>query len=253
MFFFLSKTLDYALLPMLWVTIVLLYAVFTKSQTRRKNSLIASLVLLFFFGNGFIINEMIYSWQKEPVVISEMPQYQTAIILCGIVLYDENGLKDRVRISVGADRILHPVQLYKMGKVKKILISGGSGTLVGDKSSEAVKLKSVLMYSGVPAKDIILEGASRNTHESSVMTKKLVDSLGLKGNFLLVTSALHMRRAHDCFTKAGLKTDPFTVDYSPHGEFFFEQMIPTEMPMLGWTSLIREMVGYVAYKVMGYC
>lgn len=253
MFFVLSKLLDYALLPLLWITIVLVYAIFTKSQRRRKKSLIAGVVMLFFFGNGFIINEAIYLWQKQPVLITSLPQYESAILLTGIVPYEERALPDRVHIGLGADRLIHTVQLYKANKVRKILISGGSGTLVGDKSSEAIKLKNVLLFCGVAEKDIMLESLSKNTHESSVFTNKLVDSLHIRSKLLLITSASHMRRAKACFDKAGVNTDIFPVDYAPHGEFYLEQFIPTDSAIVSWTALLREMVGYVVYRVMGYC
>jgi uncharacterized SAM-binding protein YcdF (DUF218 family) len=253
MFFFLSKILDYALLPMLWIGVVFLYALFTKNQKRKKKGLIVGLVLLFFFGNGYLISQATYLWQKNGVPISTLPVYQTAILLSGIVVYDENEDADRVNTSGGADRILHTIQLYKIGKVKTILISGGSGTLVGDKSSEAIKLKKILLLSGVNEKDILLEPTSRNTHESSVLAKNMIDSLNIKGKFLLVTSAMRMRRAQGCFTKAGIKTDIFPVEYSGAPIFYFEQFIPSEYAISGWTLLIREITGYVTYKVMGYC
>jgi uncharacterized SAM-binding protein YcdF (DUF218 family) len=211
------------------------------------------LIMIFFFGNGFIVTEATYLWQKRAIPIAGLPVYQTAIVLAGIVPYQETALTDRVNISQGADRLLHPVQLYKIGKVQKILISGGSGTLVGDKSSEAIKLKRVLLYCGVREADIILEGSSRNTYESSVATKRLLDSMQYKGNLLLVTSASHMRRAEACFIKAGLKTDIFPVDNATQGEFYLDHMVPTELAMNSWTVLIREMIGFTVYKVMGYC
>ena len=253
MFFILSKILDYALLPLLWIFVVFLYAMFTKSERRRKKSILAGLIMLFFFGNGFIVAEATYLWQKRVVPIASLPVYQTAIILAGIVSYQEKALTDRVNIGRGADRLLHPLQLYKIGKVQKILISGGSGTLVGDKSSEAVKLKQVLLYCGVSESDIILESSSRNTYESSIATKSLLDSMQYRGNLLLVTSANHMRRAEACFLKAGLKVDIFPVDNATHGEIYLDHLVPTELAMNSWTVLFREMIGYTVYKVMGYC
>lgn len=253
MFFVLSKTLDYFMLPLVWILCIFLYGIFTKNQKRRKNSLITGVVLLFFLGNGYIVNEAFYLWQKDPVPIATLPVYQTAVVLTGIVPYQDTDLNDRVHLGVGADRLLHAVQLYKIGKVKKILISGGSGSLTGNKSSEADKLKTVFMNCGVPESDILLERTSRNTHESAVNVKAMSDSLGLKGKLLLITSAWHMRRAQGCYTKENIETDAFSVDFNKYGEFFFEQLIPTESAISQWTLLIHEVIGYVAYKFMGYC
>jgi uncharacterized SAM-binding protein YcdF (DUF218 family) len=253
MFFILSKTLDYFMLPLVWIMCIFLYAIFTKNQKHRKKSLITGVALIFFLGNGFISNEAYYLWQINPVPVAKLPVYQTAVVLTGIVPYQDEDLNDRVHFGQGADRLLHAIQLYKAGKVKKILISGGSGSLTGNTSSESDKLKTVFMYCGVPEADLILERTSRNTHESAENVRKITDSLGMKGNLLLITSAWHMRRAQGCYTKAGLKTDAFVVDFSKHGEFFFEQLIPTELSIAVWTQLIHEIIGYTAYKVMGYC
>ena len=208
--------------------------------------------MLFFFGNSFIANQAMLLWEEDPVPIASLGTYNTAIVLTGIA--DQKRSSDRVYFSKGADRLLHTVQLYKAGKVRKILISGGSGELIGKKISEADKLKGVFIYCGVNKADIILESKSRNTHESSLFTKKIIDGLGIKGNFLLVTSAFHMRRSLGCFTKAGIKTDIFPVDYysSELESFNPMDMIPTEGPITNWSLLIHEITGYVVYKVMGY-
>lgn len=208
--------------------------------------------MLFFFGNGIIVNQAMILWEKDPVPIASLSTYNTAIVLAGIA--DQKRSSDRVYFGKGADRLLHTVQLYKAGKVREILISGGSGELMGKKLPEADMLKSVFIYCGVNEADIILENKSRNTHESAQFTKKLVDSLGIKGNYLLVTSAFHMRRAQGCFTKAGLTTDIFPVDYYSYKWKAFDpmDMIPTEGAMSSWSLLIHEITGYVIYKVMGY-
>jgi len=257
MFFILSKTLLYLLMPMIWILAILLYAIFIRNQKRRKKSIIICLLMLFFFGNILIVNQAMLLWEKDPVPIASLGTYNTAIVLTGIA--DHRRGNDRAYFSKGADRLLHTVQLYKAGKVRKILISGGSGVLIGEKLPEAEMLKGVFIYCGVNEADIILENKSRNTHESAQFTKKLVDSLGIKGNYLLVTSAFHMRRAQGCFTKAGLTTDIFPVDFysskredSNREDFNPMVLIPTEGAMVNWTLLIHEITGYVVYKVMGY-
>ena len=252
MFFFLSKTLMYLLIPTIWITGILIYAYFTKSQKRRKRSLLTALLLLFFFSNGYLGNKAIYLWEKRAVPIANLKVYDTAIVLTGVT-DSRREPRDRVYFTRGADRLLHTVQLYKMGKVKKILISGGSGLMIGKKVSEAGDLKKAFLYCGVPEKDIFIEDKSRNTHESSVFSKQLVDSLGIKGSFLLITSAFHMRRSEGCFVKAGLKADPFPVDfYSNDRNPSLIDLLPLEDAISGWSLLIHEITGYLMYKIVGY-
>lgn len=253
MFFILSKLLDFLLSPLLWVFLLLLYALLSKTPSGRKRGLFAGLLLLFFFSNSIIANKVFHIWEGDPVSLSTLKNYNTAIVLTGVANY-RKGHEDRVFFSKGADRVIHTIQLYKLGRVKKILISGGSGALTGDKIAEADQLRSVFLFCGVPDSDIILENQSRNTTESSRYTKSLIDSLGINGEFLLVTSAFHMPRSIGCFEKAGLKVGAYPVDfYSNDIELDFEDLIiPSEDAISKWTLLIHEILGYWIYKLMGY-
>jgi uncharacterized SAM-binding protein YcdF (DUF218 family) len=253
MFFILSKILIYILMPSLWILVILLYAFFTKSQKRRKRSILICLLLFFVLGNGFLLNKCMLLWEKEPLSIASLPVYDTGIVLTGIT-DSRRKPHDRVYFTRGADRLLHTVQLHKMGKIKKILISGGSGLLVGEKVSEAGDLKKAFLYCGVPEKDILIEDKSRNTRESSVLSKRMVDSLNIKGNFLLITSAFHMRRSEGCFEKAGFKITGFPVDfYTNTNPPALTDLIPSTEALGGWSLLIHEITGYLTYKIMGYC
>lgn len=256
MFFILSKTIYYILMPQVWILLLLLYSVFTKSEDRRKKSLIATLVVFFIFTNSFLVNEGLLLWEEEPVLVSTLQEGQTAIVLTGVV-NSQKASTDRVYFGRGADRVIHTIQLYKAGKVKNILISGGSGSLTGRDIPEADQLKKVFLYCGVSEKDILLENKSRNTRESALYSRKLIDSLGIKQNLLLVTSAFHMKRSQGCFSKAGLSTAIYPVDYytkdrqrslTPDNLF-----IPSSDAMSKWALLIHEITGYVTYRVMGYC
>lgn len=253
MFFILSKTLIYILMPGLWILAILLYAFFTKSQKRRKKSLLIALLIFFVLGNGYLGNKAMYLWEKHPVLIAQLPVHDIGIVLTGIT-DSRRKPHDRVYFTRGADRLLHTIQLYKLGKIKKILISGGSGLLIGEKVSEAGDLRKAFIYCGVPEKDILIEDKSRNTRESAVFSKHVVDSLGIKGSYLLITSAFHMRRSEGCFSKAGFKVAEYPVDFNANDNPpNLTDLIPSVEAISGWSLLIHEVIGYLTYKIMGYC
>lgn len=256
MFFILSKTVYYVLMPQVWILLLLIYALFTKSQLRRKRILIITLSAFFIFTNEFLANEALLAWEEEPVPIASLSDGYTAIVLTGVT-NSGKASTDRVYFGRGADRLLHTVQLYKAGKIQSILISGGSGSLTGHDIPEADQLKKVFLYCGVPEKDIVLENKSRNTHESAVYCKNLIDQRRIKSKFLLITSAFHMKRSEGCFRKAGISTKIYPVDYytkdrqktwSPDS-----WLIPSSDAMSKWALLMHEITGYVTYNVMGYC
>ena len=126
MFYILSKILYYFLMPLSWVIYTLLYALFTKNIKKRRISLRISFALLLFFGNGFLVNEAYLLWEVRPISIpAHAPPYDVAIVLTGDIATTNNWLAGRPSFGRGSDRLWQAASLYKKGKVKKILISGG--------------------------------------------------------------------------------------------------------------------------------
>ena len=209
--------------------------------------------MILLFSNAFLANEAFLAWERRPVVLEKNKTYQTAIVLTGFT-GSRKMTPGRVYFNKGADRLLHTVELYQAGRIKTILISGGSGSLTNRKISEAQQVRKAFIYCGIPDSSILTEDHSSNTAQNAQMSKILIDSIGLKGNFLLVTSAFHMRRAELCFRKVGLKFDIYPVDlYSRERRYTPDiLLIPSEDALEKWSILIHEMAGYVIYWIMGY-
>jgi uncharacterized SAM-binding protein YcdF (DUF218 family) len=254
MFFVLSKVLQYFLMPILWVVAMLLLALFLKSAKARRVCLIAATVLLLVFSNPFLANVTMRAWEYESVPVEEVEDYDVAIILTGVTSMRAL-TPDRIHTNKGADRFLHPLQLYRMGKVGKFLITGGTGTVVMDRKPEALMLKEILLQAGVPEEDIVIEDRSMNTYQNAIFTAELLKIHPQFERKLLVTSAFHMRRAKACFDKAGVQTDTFPADfYSSENRYTPDEMfIPSARSFDLWHRIIHEITGYVVYKVMGYC
>lgn len=210
--------------------------------------------MLLFFTNPFIANEAWLLWEEPPTPFPKLQRYDAAIILTGITNQDKSP-QDRIYTNKGADRVLQPIHLYKKGYVRKIIISGGSGSLFKKVSSESAEFKSILVCSGIPANDILLEEKSRNTHENAVFTKALLNQHTELKKLLLVTSAFHMRRATGCFEKQGIQSDQFSVDFYTKDRSFspVDLVVPQEYSLYLWQKLFHEMLGYIVYQIAGYC
>lgn len=225
-----------------------------KRQPWKNRFLWAGFALLIFFSNDFISNKIMHAWEVDAVPFDKMKPHKLAIVLTGST---QSFVKpdDRVYFQRGADRVTHTIQLYKLGLIKKILISGGSGMLLFEEEPEANKFKKVMVMSGVPDQDIILENKTRNTGESAVAVKKMIDSLHYKPeDCLLITSAFHMRRSLACYRKVGLDIESFSTDfYAPQRPFFIGTLfLPTIQGFIIWEKLFKEWSGLVAYKLAGY-
>ncbi|MBS1681708.1 MAG: YdcF family protein [Bacteroidetes bacterium] len=253
MFFILSKILLYAVMPLVVICGLLIVSFFLKKESLKKKCRFTALAMLLFFTNDFINNEVMRLWEIPVTKIQDIKKtYTYGIILAGVTRYD-TGPPDRVYFNCGADRVTHTLQLYKLGIIKKILVSGGSGRVTAPEQNEALEIASVLQLMGVPVQDIVIEGKSRNTHESAVAVKRLLGNTTPE-ECILITSAFHMRRSLACFEKIGWKTDCFSVDFlSHHRQFTLDVLIvPSVESLMRWHTLVKEWVGMAVYKLMGY-
>jgi uncharacterized SAM-binding protein YcdF (DUF218 family) len=253
MFFILSKILYYLAMPITWILAALLVAVFAKKQTRKNKGLIATLILLLFFTNPFLINEALLLWETPPTPIRSVGNYDAAIILTGMS-NQEKSPHDRMYVGSAADRVLHPLHLYREGRFQYFVISGGSGSLRRTYSTEAAEIKNLLVRAGIPDSLILVEEQSRNTYENAQFTARLLQEHPQLKKLLLVTSAFHIRRAKGCFDKAGVPTHTFATDFYTSDRAFTPDrlLVPQEASLYKWQKLIHEMLGYAIYKAMGY-
>ncbi|WP_338871064.1 YdcF family protein [Spirosoma sp. SC4-14] len=258
MFYFFSKTLYYLLTPACWLFAGLLLAFFTKNAVLRQRLVGVTLALLYVFGNSFLVNELELWWEYPPTQIPTDSTKKVAVVLTGGII---NGMKetpdDRVLLSREADRAGQALYLYKRGAVQKILISGGAGDLpfqrksVNDEGHMAAKF---LIMAGVRPNDIVLENKSRNTHENAVFSAAMLHRYFPASQYILVTSASHMRRAVACFQKEGVSVLPFPGAFVSSRRSFMptEWLFPNEDSLARSYYLMKELVGYIMYKIVGY-
>lgn len=256
MFFSLSKILYVLVMPLSFVFYALLYALFTRNPRRKRNALLLGMGLLYVFSNEYLVNEVLAWWERPPTTVSgaEAP-YDVAIVLTGGIINERRQLPGRVLFDRGADRLLQPLQLYRHGQVRKILISGGTfeiDTLAQAEREAAAQ--QFLIDCGVKQDDIIWEHRSRNTRENAVNSAKILKERFPNQRYLLITSAFHMRRAEGCFQKAGVRFKAYPADIrSGDRTFRFDLLFPKEEALGTTYFLVREWIGYLAYRVMGYC
>jgi uncharacterized SAM-binding protein YcdF (DUF218 family) len=253
MFFILSKTLSYLVMPLTVIVLCLIAGALLKNPKWKKRLLRAGIILLLFFSNEFVANEMMLAWEIAATPFNTVPEYKLGIVLTGTTI--EHEPNDRVYFQRGADRVTHTVQLYKSGLLKNILISGGTGRLIGEEEPEADKFKQAMILMGVPDSVIQIENETRNTAESAIEVKKMLEKLNYRDSeCLLITSAFHMRRSLACYRKAGVDLRAFSTDfYSYDRDYSFDSFfIPKLEALIVWHKLVKEWVGFVAYKLAGY-
>jgi len=209
---------------------------------------------LFFFSNRFIVNEVLLMWEVPPTPYENITGVYQAGIVMGGVTNSEKTPRDRVYFSKGADRITHAFQLYKLGKIKKILVSGGSSKLINTRYKEADNLYDFLILCGVDPEDIILENKARNTYENALNAKEILDKEFPDSRYLVITSGFHLRRSVLCFRKMGMDVDGFSADFYTKDRTFSLEMllVPDPSAYRDWHMIIHEFLGLLSYKIAGY-
>jgi len=237
-------------MPVTLVVLVFLLCIVWKRY--RKLFFIIGFSMLLLFTNKFLGNLLLLAWEVPPQPIASLPQYPVGIVLGGITTDKEP--RDRSHVTGDADRILHAIQLYRAGKIEKILLSGGSGKLLVDSIPEALSLQRILRNAKIPEADILVEATSRNTRENALNSRSVLKANGITSEVLLITSAYHMRRAEACFEKVDVPVNTFPVSMRSQEVQFTPDwlIIPNSGAISNFEVIIREMVGSVAYWVAGY-
>ena len=137
---------------------------------------------------------------------------------------------------------------------QKIVMAWQSKPLtIAKGNKEADFIKNELITSGVAEKDILIENKSRNTYENAIFSKRILDSLQLKGPYVLITSATHMPRSINIFKKAEISIIPFPSDYRViDSRISWQDIVIPDMKLLNeWSIILHEIIGLKIYQLTG--
>ena len=133
------------------------------------------------------------------------------------------------------ERINHAIELYRRGKVRKLIFTGGQGN--PNEPTEAAAARSYAMANGIPAQDILVEQTSHTIYENIVNAKQLADKNNLK-TVLLVSDPMHMRRAMTMANDIDLQASPSPTQTSRYKTW------RTQV-----SELMRETFYYLGYVI----
>lgn len=254
MFYILSKTIDVLLMPLTMACIAFLYAILTKKRARSRKVLIGALIGLYLVSSPILVNELLKWW--EPRASNEEKKYEVAALLTGGIIKRYHQPTKHVWFGKSGDRALQAFELYKRGKIKKIIISGGEGSLRGGRinNSENNGIRQYLIESGVAAADIVQDSLSLNTRQNAVNTAKILKTQFNTDKCMLITSSFHLPRAEGCFKKEGITVFACPAHYLQEdgGAIWFDKLFPSEEALAHFYLVWHEMIGYVVYKIVGY-
>lgn len=255
MFFLLSKIFWMVAQPLNIIALTLLLGMVALLFRWR-------VLALFMTGTGFLVL-VVGGWTSLGAVMLhpledyfERPDPAPAEIAGVIVLGGgfEGGVnlvRGGYELNSGGDRYVEAAILARRYPQARIVVTGGTGTLVLDGEGDADTAPRLLMALGVAQDRLVLENRSRNTYENAVFSRELVDPRPGE-TWLLVTSAFHMPRSVGLFRKAGFDVTPWPSDYRTAGnEPLGLARDNTADSLQNLTMAIREWVGLLAYRAAG--
>jgi SanA protein len=163
--------------------------------------------------------------------VADAPNSSVALVL-GAMVGPDGRLSPILR-----NRVQTAVDLYKAGKVQKLLMSGDNRFV---NYNEPQRMMEYAAVHGVPEKDIAMDYAGRRTYDSIYRAKHI---FGLK-QFIVVTQAFHLDRAIFLCNELGVDgrgvVAPMAPDArAPIREFLasvaamFDAYIVHPMPVMG--------------------
>jgi uncharacterized SAM-binding protein YcdF (DUF218 family) len=254
-FFTLSKVLGFFALPSnLLISLGILGLILLCTRFTRLASwlVVTSLVLLAVAGLSPLGNVLILPLeQRFPPWDASHGLPDGIVMIGGVISPDVSDARGTIAFDEGAARFVATVELARRYPNARIILSGGSGSLIFDEGPEAGVAVREFVALGVAHDRITAEEQSRNTIENAVFSR-LVANPQPGERWVLVTSAFHMPRAMGVFRAAGFPVEAYPVDYRTRGPS--DAYRPFEVLSRGLRrtdTALHEWAGLVAYRLTG--
>jgi len=188
--------------------------IFWRRSWARK-LLLFTLFFIFALHSGLVNYGLRYPLESQyaPVMDPKAANPYDAIVVLTSSIVPAEGLVPLPSVDEYMFRRLDEAwRLYRI-QPKPIIVSGGHVNPFTPAKDENRIAREFLIRWGVPEKDVIGEGNSRDTFESAVESGKILAQHGWK-RYLLVTSALHMPRSMLVFSRFVPEPVPPPGDFS---------------------------------------
>jgi len=236
------------------LAVILLGSLIAHAAAFRALVVVAA-VLLWAAATPFVANHAEEAWTGEfrETGATDLPPADAIVVLGGFIAWVPSDVRTEPDLGDAVDRVFRAARLYRAGKAPLVVATGGNLPWVGGDVAEALLIRDVLVELGVPEDAVLVETESRNTRENAVNTAPVLDENGID-RVLLVTSARHMRRSLAVFAHAGIDAVPAPADFSSRSwqSGSILEFLPDANALVRTSSVLREALGLVAYRLRGW-
>jgi uncharacterized SAM-binding protein YcdF (DUF218 family) len=157
------------------------------------------------------------------------------------------------QLNEAGERLIEGAMLAHRFPAARLIFTGGSAT-VGreeDTTDPSEMVREMWIALGIAPGRITLEQNSRNTAENARLTHDQVQPKPGE-TWVLVTSAFHMPRAYQTFTRNGWDAlTPWPVDFRSGDLAGLRGIWRLDRNLLGLNLALKELLGTLAYRLTG--
>lgn len=254
MFFYVSKLLSFLLHPGNLIVFLLVIAFLLSWAGRVKFAkyifmvitLVSVIVSTIPFGN--MLGRELEGRFPQPIPLPS--EVDGIIVLSGAVHPQLSNEHNQLVLQSNVERLFAFADLAKKYPQARLVYTGGSGSLFNQHLKEASYAEVALTALGVNTDKVIFENQSRNTYESVVLTRKLIDPQ-VEEKWILVTSAAHIPRAVSSFRQENWNVIAYPVDYNYSHQAKFWPTFDFAGNSNVLSMVLHEYVGLLFYWLTG--
>lgn len=239
-----NKILPIIVSPLGLVIILITFSIFW----RKMLPLLVAVILLLILSLPIVSQQLTGFLEKNyhPISAHQINAADTVVVLSGMIKTIGQSDNLKYEFNDAVDRILAGIQLLKLNKAKKIIVTQGRlpwsmGLSEGDILAEFIQSQ------GISSDKIMLTGIVQNTNDEAIAVSKILPK---NSSIILVTSAFHMPRAEKVFQNQNLKVISYAVDFRKSAKKTdIIDFLPSSKSFHESNIYFREMLGRAFYAL----
>ena len=241
---YINKILPIIISPLGLITILLFFGIFRKKMLPSMIGLMTLMILSLPIVSGKLVKSLEQNYTLTTP--NEIARADAVIVLSGMVksIKQNNGV--HYEFSEAVDRIFAGINLLKMGKTQKLILTRGKLPW-GIGIPEGEFLADFAQSQGIDQNKIFLTEIVQNTNDEAKAISKMLPQ---NSEVILVTSAFHMPRAEKVFQNQNLKVIPYAVDFRASAKKIdIMDFLPQAYAFKDSNFYFREIIGRAYYNL----
>jgi uncharacterized SAM-binding protein YcdF (DUF218 family) len=253
---FIRYTLSAGGLVVIFLAIALWLTASANSRRPRRALLTAALVFtaISIYAGQFLVSLAIVGSLRPFTAADAAPNRRTAVVILGsgsLGVEDWDGKRYALPDRPAMARVLEASRVFRLIDPAIVISSGGNPHPESRLAPSADTMRDALIALGVPADRIVVETASRTTHEEAVIIEPMLREHRAE-QVILVTSEEHMRRSLGTFRAVGVNAIPAIARDLRRDVTWAQRWLPSDDGLGTASENAHELIGIVYYALRGW-